>query len=109
KLGGHELLFLLDHVAAVLDGREYWGIRGGPPDSLLFEHLDQGSLGIAGWWLREVLVGPQLQKVEQLPLGEWRQRALFQFILGIARVVPLLVNGNEALELDDRAGCPEGV
>src|SRR5207249_8752639 len=66
------LLVVLDHVLLVEDRAHDARVRGRTADALLLELLDERRLREAGGWLREVLLGEELEEPERLALLERR-------------------------------------
>ena len=106
---GRELLLFLYHISPVLDSGQDGRIRRGAANALLFQRLDQRGLGIARRGLGEVLLGPQLQQVEQLAFIERWKGALVEVIVFVANIVSFAINADEPSKLYDRARCAEGV
>ena len=88
-------------VAALDDGRDGGRIRGRPADAVLLERLDERSLGVAGWWLGEVLLTLGILDGGTLALGQGRQASLGLLVFPV--VAALRVDPGEALE-----GGPRG-
>src|SRR5205823_13542190 len=95
-------------VLAILNRRHDGRVGRGPTDALLFESLHKSRLRVSRRRLREVLFGRdgvELQILSALDYGQ-TARSLFALVLGLL-VAPLLVNFQEAVELQDRAGGAE--
>ena len=104
--GGAEVLPLLHHVLPVQDGGDGGGVGGGASDTLLFQSLDEGGLGVPGGGLGEVLVLLQPLPVQRLPLPQVGEGGLGCLVV----LVPaLLIHGGKAGEFQLRVAGPEGV
>src|SRR5581483_4990528 len=91
KLRWLELLLDALDVPPLLDGSDGGCVRAGPANAFLFHGLDQAGLGVARWWLGEVLIGQQPDQIERLALRQRRQRAL----LFLVTVLPLEIQHGE--------------
>ncbi len=98
----HQPLLVDAHVAAILEHLQDRRIGRGPADAELLHALDQRGFRIARRRLGEMLVGGDRALVERFARAHRRQAASF-LVLGRRRPV-LLIEREEAVELDHRAG-----
>ena len=92
--GGLELFLVALHIAAVDDGGDDGRIGGGTADAVFLQRLDEGSFGIAGGRLGELLLALQLPQLEHLSL---LQRGEVGFLLFLF-VGGFLVQGGKAVK-----------
>ena len=99
---GVEALLLQPHIVAVLQHLQDRRVGRGPADAELFHALDQRGFRVARRRLGEVLRGGDRALGERLA-GAHRGQAL-AFVVLLLVVLALLVERQEAVELDHRAG-----
>src|SRR6185437_15127872 len=99
----HEALLVDLDVVAVLQDLDDRGIGRRSADAELLQPLDQAGLGIARQRLGEMLLRPDGLANHRLALGHRRQAAACALLL-VGVVAILVVELEEAVELDDRAG-----
>ena len=104
--GGTKGLALLDHILPIQDGGDGGSVGGGPADALLLQGPDQGRHRVAGGGLGKVLVLLQPPAVQGLPLLQVRQGG---GLLLLVLVLPLLIDGGEAGELQAGVAGPENI
>ena len=92
--GGLELFLVALHIAAVDDGGDDGRVGGGAANAVFFQRLDEGSFGIAGGRLGELLFALQLPQLEHLSL---LQRGKVRFLLFLF-VGGFLVQGGKAVK-----------
>ena len=73
-LSGHEVAFFHDRVLAVADLAQGLGVGGRPPDSMVFERLDQTRLAVARRRFGEMLFAGELPHVQYVALLQRWQR-----------------------------------
>ena len=99
---GDEALLVEAHVAAVAQHLQHGGIGRGPADAELLHALDQRGFGEARRRLGEMLAGEDGAALGGLAFVHLGKTLAVLVLLVV--VVTLLVEGEEAVELDDRAG-----
>ena len=92
--GGLELFLVALHIAAVDDGGDDGCIGRGTADAVFLQRLDEGSFGIAGGRLGELLLALQFPQLEHLSL---LQRGKVRFLLFLF-VGGFLVQGGKAVK-----------
>jgi len=100
---GNEALAVDAHVIALLQHVDDAGIGRGPADAEFFESLHQAGFRITRRRFGEMLLGQHLAAVQRLVLGDIGQQRVAVVVLALL-VLAFVVERQEAVELDDRAG-----
>ena len=103
---GNELLALLADIAALPEHGQDRRIGRGPADPQLLHLLDQRGFGIAGRRLGGMLLAGERRNAQPIAARDLRQAARILVLLVVAA---LLIELEEAVEADDRAGGAEDV
>ncbi len=97
------------HVLAFLNGADDGGVGGRPANAALFQFLHQRRLVEARRRLGKVLLGLQALQRQLLARDQQRQLVLERLVFFVLGVLGLLVDLEEAFELQDRTGHAEAV